>query len=445
MEASLDESALSVMRRLRDAGHEAWQVGGCVRDRLLGLPLKDIDIATDARPERIAELFDGTKLVGASFGVCVVPAGEHRFEVATFRRDGRYVDKRRPESVEYGTMEEDARRRDFTINALFFDPFTGEVRDFSGGRADLAAGTVRTVGEPEERFGEDALRLLRAIRFAARLQFAIEPRTWSAIARLAPTVAEISAERHREELTRMLVDPHASRALRLMDEAGLLALLLPEIAALHGVEQSPDFHPEGDVFVHTMLCMDHLDLRTPVAAWAMLLHDIGKPATAERHPEGHISFYGHETLGAEMAERVCERLKFSADDARRVCDIVRRHMRMMNAHQWNRSTMRRFIAADTIAEDLAIHRGDVLSSVKDLANWAIVRDAVEACRADTGSAALPPPLLTGDDLKAMGYAPGPLFREIMEALQVEQLENRLADAEAARAWTLERFPVAGAR
>jgi len=440
----LDDAALSVMRRLRDAGHLAWQVGGCVRDRLLGLALKDIDIATDATPARLAELFGGVKLVGASFGVCIVPVGEHRFEVATFRRDGRYVDKRRPESVEYGTMEDDAQRRDFTVNALYFDPLNGEVRDLVGGREDLAAGVIRTVGEPERRFDEDALRLLRAVRFAARLDFRIEDATRAAIARLAPTIRAVSPERHREELTLMLTGPHPGRAFRLMDELGLLAELLPEVSALHGVEQGRRFHPEGDVFVHTMLCLDNLapEDRTPVAGWAMLLHDIGKAATFERREDGRITFYQHEHVGADMAGRVCERFRFSADDARRICDVVRRHMKFVGAREWSRSTMRRFVAADTLREDLAIHRADALSSVKDLSAWEFVRDAAEALRGEAERPTLPPPLLTGADLIALGYRPGPKFREILEAVQEEQLEGRLADGDAARVWVIHNFPPA---
>ncbi len=431
------------MAKLRDAGHEAWLVGGCVRDRLLGLELKDFDIATDARPERVRELFDDVRLVGAAFGVCMVRVGDHSLEVATFRRDGRYTDHRRPESVEYGTLEEDARRRDFTVNALYLDPVADVLLDPTGGREDLAAGTIRAVGDPATRFGEDALRLLRAVRFAARFGFRIEEGTWAAMCARAETIHHVSPERQRDELTRMLTGPNPSRAFRLMDECGLLAELLPEVAALHGVEQGRRFHPEGDVFVHTMHCLDNLEDPAPVRAWATLLHDVGKPQTFERRDD-RIAFHRHEHVGAAMAGDICERFRFSSDEARRIRDIVARHMRFTSALEWKPSTMRRFIAADTIADDLAVHRADVLSSCGDLSGWQAVGEALARHRDPvTGQGGMPAPLLTGDDLIAMGFSPGPVFRDILERVQEDQLDGRLETRDEALEFVRREYPPKG--
>lgn len=429
---SLDSAALALVHHLRRNGHTALWVGGCVRDRLLGLPLKDIDIATEARPERLAELFDGVRLVGAQFGVALVPCEGHWFEVATFRRDGRYVDLRRPESVTFGSLEDDARRRDFTINALYFDPVDDRVIDLVGGRDDLAARRVRTVGDPAARFGEDALRLLRAVRFAARLGFEIDPPTWSAIVERAATAAALAPERVRDELTAMLTGPAPGRALRLLDDSGLLAVVLPEVLALKGCAQSPDWHPEGDVFVHTLLALDHLDPRTPLAAWGTLLHDIAKPATRYVWPDGRITFYGHERVGADMAEAICTRLRFSADDTAHVAALVARHMRFMSAAEWNRATMRRFLAADTIDDDLAVHRADCLASHGNLSAWRLVSAELAARRSGPG-VELPPPLVTGSDLIAMGHKPGPGFRFVLEQLAEAQLNGELTDREQALA------------
>ena len=421
MPSGLEHEARAIVRRLRENGHRAWWVGGCVRDRLLGVPLKDIDIATDARPERIECLFDEVRLVGASFGVCLVIRGDHHFEVATFRRDGQYIDQRHPESVEYGTPEQDAQRRDFTINALLYDPETDEVIDFAGGRGDMERRLLRTVGDPRARFEEDALRLLRAIRFAARLDFEIEESTWQALVDLAPAIAFVSPERQRDELTRMVMADTPSRAMHLMDRAGLLGILLPEISAMKGIEQGERYHPEGDVFVHTLLCLDKLEERTPVTCWATLLHDVGKPPTFERS-EGKLRFYGHDKVGAEMAEGICLRFRFSNEAARRISQIVGRHMRFMTAGEWKRSTMRRFLAAGTIEEDLAIHKADCLGSFGGLASYDLVKNALEEFRS-RDEPPLPPPLISGRDLIEMGFKPGPRFAVILGEVQEHQLNG----------------------
>lgn len=434
MEHPVADSALALLRSLRQTGHEAWWVGGAVRDALLGLPVKDVDIASDARPEQIATLFQGVRLVGASFGVCVVPVGEGRFcEVATFRRDGRYIDLRRPESVTFGTREDDARRRDFTINAIYHDPDSGAYFDPTGGREDLRRRLVRTVGDPVARFAEDALRLLRAVRFAARLDFEIEAATWEALVDRASTIAAVSPERIRDELTRMLIGPHPARAIRLLDASGLLDILLPEVAALKGVEQSPAHHPEGDVFVHTLAAVEALEDPSPVAAWAALLHDVGKPATREERGDGRITFYGHDALGAEMAAAVCRRLRFPGEETEHIAAIVARHMRFMHAHQWNASTMRRFLSAPTIREDLAVHRADCVASHGKLDNWVHVRERLEGFMARQ-EPVLPPPLVTGHDLIALGLKPGPAFRRILDEVLDAQMEGALSGREEALAW-----------
>ncbi|MCB2155670.1 CCA tRNA nucleotidyltransferase [bacterium] len=426
---ALEQGARRIVNCLRDAGHMAYWVGGCVRDRLLGMPMKDIDIATDARPDQIEGLFEKVRLVGASFGVCIVVEGEHHYEVATFRRDGKYVDHRHPETVEYGTPEQDAQRRDFTINALFYDPEADEIIDFVGGQKDIARKRLRTVGDPRARFGEDALRLLRAIRFAARVEFEIEEETWRAMVELAPTIKFISPERQRDEITRMMLADKPSRAFEMMDRAGLLELILPEISIMKGVEQGATYHPEGDVFVHTLLCLDKLETRTPITCWAMLLHDVGKPPTCERAP-GKLTFYGHDKVGAEMARRICRRFRFSNEATERISAIVGRHMRFMNANEWNKSTMRRFLGAETIEEDLAIHKADCLGSFGGLTNYNLVREALEEFRS-RHEEPVPPPLITGTDLIAMGLHPGPLFREILLAVQERQLEGEIESREQA--------------
>ncbi|MBI5154889.1 CCA tRNA nucleotidyltransferase, partial [Candidatus Poribacteria bacterium] len=319
----------------------------------------------------------------------------------------------------------------------YYDPATEDVVDLVGGCADLELGVLRTVGEPSARFTEDALRLLRAIRFATRLSFEIEPATWEAIRRLAPSISHVSPERQRDELTRMLQDRKPSRAFRLMDESGLLKLVLPEISAMKGVRQGRDAHPEGDVFEHTMLCLDNLDRKNPEACWAMLLHDVAKPVTFD-YSNGRITFYGHDAIGAEMAERICHRFRFSNGETERISQIVARHMRYVTAREWNNSTMRRFLSAQTIEDDLAIHRSDCLSCHGNLASWEHVPGAL-AEFTSRGEPPLPPPLLNGDDLIAMGFKPGPLFREILDAVQEKQLEGVIESRAAAQDFVMRHF------
>ncbi|MBI1291124.1 HDIG domain-containing protein [bacterium] len=440
---TLRSAAIGAVERLQRAGHEAYLVGGCVRDRLLGLPEKDYDIATGARPEQVAALFDGTKFVGARFGVSLITFGDHQFEVATFRRDGIYVNHRHPESVDFGTVEDDSTRRDFTMNALFEDPISGTIRDFHGGREDLARRVLRCVGDPTVRFREDALRLMRAVRFAARFGFTIDATTWQAMCDLAPTIQYISPERHRVELNAMLVHPSASRAIRLMEDCGLLEFLLPEIRALHGVEQGTQFHPEGDVFVHTMLVLDHVEPRTVETVWGALLHDVGKPATFARDPETRrISFIDHQRIGAAMADVILERLRFSNEERERISAIVARHMTFMECRNMKQSTLRRFLSGPTIESDLAVHRADCLGSSGQLDYWDFCREALARLPAEQ-QVMLPKPLIDGRDAIAAGFQPGPALGQLLREAMDLQLDGQLNTREEALSWLAGRATSAG--
>lgn len=430
----MGEAAAGIVARLRAAGHEAFFVGGCVRDELLRLPLKDIDIATSAHPEQVAALFDSVKFVGQAFGVSLVNVGGHSFEVATFRKDGAYLNHRHPDSVSYGTIEDDAERRDFTVNALYEDPISGQIRDFVGGVLDMRARAIRCVGDPRRRFKEDALRLLRAVRFAARLGFIIERDTEFAMKELAPTIRYISPERQRDELSRILTGPNPTGAIRMMDDCGVLHFLLPEIEAMKGVEQGKLYHPEGDVFVHTLLVLEKIEPRTEAHAWAALLHDVGKPSTfAHNGPEGGISFHEHEKVGAVMARQILERFRFSNEFIDTVSTLVARHMMFKDAAQMRRSTLRRFLGAPTIESDLALHRADCLGSWGGLDGYDFCRAKIAELAA-TATPALPPSLITGHDLMALGMKPGKAIGEMLRRIQEMQLEGELVTAEQAREW-----------
>ena len=413
------EAARSVAGRLTAHGHRALLAGGAVRDLLLGLDPHDADVATSARPEEIAQLFHGAKLVGAAFGVVLVPQGDFWIEVATFRREGPYLDGRRPSSVEFTSEEEDARRRDFTVNGLFLDPATDEILDFVGGRADLEARVLRAIGDPSARFREDHLRLLRAVRLAAQLHFTIEPATLAAIRRMAPLAANVAAERTRDELIRILTGADPERALELLRDTGLLDALLPEIAAMRGVEQSPQHHPEGDVLVHTILLFRYLDSPSPELAFGALLHDVGKPVTFERGTD-RIRFPMHEKIGAEMAGEICRRLRFSNDSTERIVELVANHMRFQHTQEMRLSTLKRFLALPGFEEHLALHRADCLASHGSLAHYDFVRAKIE----ELGQEEIRPPrLITGDDLLRIGYREGPEIGRELRRLEELQLEG----------------------
>lgn len=428
----MEATAARLVERLRDAGHEAYFAGGCVRDMLLGREPKDIDIATSARPEAIQALFPRTLAVGAAFGVIVVLEDGGEFQVATFRTDGAYHDGRHPDSVSFGTAEGDALRRDFTVNGLFYDPDSKRVIDFVGGEADLRAKTLRCIGNPEERFAEDKLRLLRCVRFAASLGFDIEPNTWDALCKKADEIMVVSAERIRDELVKIFTHPSRVAGWDLLDRCGLMGILLPELEALKGCEQPADFHPEGDVFVHTRLMLSLLPSEVSVPlVFSVLLHDAGKPAAFRRDETGRIRFNGHESISAEIASAVFHRLRFSNAETEATVAMVKNHMSFKDVKNMRVATLKRFLARETIDGELELHRVDCLGSHGLLDNY----DFLLAKRAEFSSAPLiPPPLITGRDLIAAGRKPGPQFKKILDAVQALQLEGTLTSREAAIAW-----------
>jgi poly(A) polymerase len=444
--------ATSVVKTLRQRGFTAYLVGGCVRDLLLGREPKDYDVATNATPEQVMQIFPETYAVGAQFGVVLVPVPEgeivdsvegsshaHAVEVATFRSDIGYSDGRHPDEVRFSTdPRQDVVRRDFTINGMLLDPLSGEVLDYVSGRADLTAGMIRTIGDPELRFAEDKLRMLRAVRFAARFEYEIERFTFAAMQKMAAQVRVVSRERVRDELTRMLIEGHGRRAFLLLDESGLLEHVLPEISAMKGVQQPPEFHPEGDVFVHTLLLLDHLPQPCPLTlAWGSLLHDVGKPATFRRAPD-RIRFDEHVDVGVKIAEQICERLRFSSDDTEQILALVDNHMRFGHVSRMKESTLKRFMRLPRFDEHLALHRADSLASHRNLATYEFIRKKQQEIPPETMR---PSRLVTGEDLIAQGHVPGPKFREILNAVEDAQLEGRLPSRDAALEFVRREFPV----
>ena len=428
----MEATATRIVRHLRDAGHEAYFAGGCVRDRLIGRPAHDVDVATSAHPGEVQKLFPRTVAVGAQFGVVVVLEGGAEFQVATFRADGVYLDGRRPESVTFTTAEGDAQRRDFTVNGLFYDPIEGKILDFVGGEADLRAGIIRCIGKPADRFREDKLRLLRAVRFASTLGFQIDPPTWAAHRELAPSITAVSAERIRDELVKTLVPPSRVRGFDLLDESGLLEILLPEVTGMKGCEQPPEFHPEGDVFVHTRLMLSLLPETVSLPlVFSVLFHDIGKPPAAMRDETGRIRFNGHESIGAAMTEKIFERLRFSNAQTEATVVAVKNHMAFKDVRHMRVATLKRFLARPTMDDELELHRVDCLGSHGLLDNY----DFLLAKREEFSREPLiPPPLVTGQDLILLGWKPGPHFKRILDAVQVRQLEGSLTSRDEAMGW-----------
>jgi poly(A) polymerase len=469
--------SISIVRTLREHGHQAYLVGGCVRDLLLGREPADYDVATDATPNQVMRIFPETYAVGAQFGVVLVPLPEserqidmpedekqvpHRLkpvrhgnpeeevfalghqhkccvEVATFRRDVGYSDGRHPDEVQFSRdPREDVQRRDFTINGLLLDPITDEVLDFVSGQDDLKAGIIRAIGDPELRFTEDKLRMLRAVRFAARFEYTIEAKTFAAVKKLAPQIAQVSRERMRDELTRMLTEGHAKRAFELLDESGLLREVLPEISAMKGVEQPPEFHPEGDVFVHTLLLLEKLPQPCPATlAWGALLHDVGKPPTFRRAPD-RIRFDEHAKIGTKMAEAICQRLRFSNEETTQILALVENHMRFGDVERMKASTFKKFIRLPRFDQHLELHRLDCESSHLSLRMYNFTREQIAKL---PPGAVRPEPLLSGDDLLGAGYGPGPLFREILTAVEDAQLEGRLRTHDDAMRFVSHEFPL----
>ena len=427
--------AVEIVRELKKAGHEAFLVGGCVRDLLMGRTPQDFDIATSARPEEVGRLFPRTIPVGIQFGVQMVLKGEHPYEVATFRTDGEYQDGRRPEGVLFSGPKEDALRRDFTVNGLFYDPVGRKITDYVGGREDLRRRIIRAIGDPCGRFREDRLRMLRAVRFAAVLGFEIEPATFRAIREQSDRIREVSPERVRDEMVKLFTGPRAGRGLTLMDESGLLEVLLPEVARMKGVAQPPEFHPEGDVFVHTRMVLEGLRGPSAVLAIGALLHDVGKPPTfrvADR-----IRFDGHDRVGAKMSEAICRRLRFSNAETDAISEIVGNHMRFKDVKQMRLSTLKRFLGLATFSDQLKLHRIDCLASHGDLGNWRFLQRKLKQL---TPREIKPPPLITGHDLLDLGYKEGPALGTILRSVEEKQLEKELCSKEEALSWVRKQFP-----
>jgi poly(A) polymerase len=435
--SELKAKAAEAVQRLRAAGHQAYWVGGCVRDLVMGREPADFDIATSATPEQVLKLFPRAITVGAQFGVIKAQFDPHEVEIATFRSDHGSLDGRHPREVRYAhTPQEDVSRRDFTINGLLYDPEKSEVLDFVGGQADIRAGVIRTIGEPVLRFREDYLRLLRAVRFAARFRYLIEAKTWEALKANAKGIEQVSRERVRDELLKMLTEGAARRAFEILDGSGLLQVILPEVAMMKGVEQPPEFHPEGDVWVHTLLLLQMLERPTPTLALGALLHDVGKPPTFQI--ADRIRFNEHAEVGAVMTEAICQRLRLSNRDTERVVALVRHHLRFKDAPRMKASTFKRFISLDGFDEHLELHRLDCLASHGDLTNYYFVQEKMAELPPEE---IRPPRLLTGDDLKEMGYAPGPQMGKILASLEEAQLEGTIKTVEEARALVRRQFPL----
>jgi poly(A) polymerase len=424
------EKAVAIVKRLRENGYESYLAGGCVRDMLLDKPPQDYDITTSAKPDEIAKIFPQTIPVGAQFGVMLVLIEDQPFEVASFRYDGPYLDGRRPSHVRYGSLEEDIRRRDFTINGMIYDPLEDRVIDWVEGRRDLQAKRIRAIGDPRSRFEEDRLRMIRAVRFAASLDFAVEERTFQAIHELAPTITLISWERIGEEVTRILTEGGAKKGFELLDRTGLLNVLLPEIDAMKGVEQTPDYHPEGDVFIHTMLTLSYLNAPAETLAYGCLLHDVGKPVCVRREG-GRITFYGHTEKGAEMAVEMLKRLKRSRASWEQVAYLVRNHLRHIQASNMRLSTLKRFLGEEGIDELLELTRIDALASNGDLRYYQFCKQKLAELKDEEIH---PQPLLRGRDLIAMGLIPGPSFHEILKQVEEAQLGGELSCREEAIEW-----------
>jgi len=434
------QHALQVIQTLHQAGFLAFLVGGCVRDLLLNREPADYDVSTDATPDDVMRIFPKTYAVGAQFGVVLVAVGENEtVEVATFRNDLGYSDGRHPDEVRFSkTPQEDVQRRDFTINGLLLDPLTDEVLDYVGGRKDLEQGIIRTIGDPEKRFGEDKLRMLRAVRFASRFGYILEMNTMTAIQKLAPQISRVSAERVRDELTKMLTEGKARLAFFMLYASRLLQQVLPEIAAMKGIEQPPEFHPEGDVFIHTLLLLDNLpDPCTPTLAWGALLHDVGKPATFRKAPD-RIRFDNHVDVGVKIAEGICQRLHFPNEHTEQIIALVDNHMRFMDAMRMNESTLKKFLRIPKFEEHLELHRLDCLASSGKMGSYDFVKQKLGSMPPE---AMRPAPLVTGDQLIAAGYEPGPRFKAILAAVEDAQLENRLTNSEEAMVFIRREFPL----
>jgi poly(A) polymerase len=441
------EFAISIIETLRQHGLQAYLVGGCVRDLLLNREPADYDVATNATPAQVMEIFPETWAVGEQFGVVLVPVPDEEgqttqgltIEVATFRSDVGYSDGRHPDEVRFSEKpQEDVVRRDFTINGMMLDPLTNEVLDFVGGQKDLRNQLIRAIGDPDVRFGEDKLRMLRAVRFAARFNYEIEPATLRALEHRAAEIRLVSRERVRDELTKMLVEGHARSAFLWLDRTGLLDEVLPEISRMKGVQQPLEFHPEGDVFAHTLLLLDYLPSPcSPALAWGALLHDVGKPATFRVAPD-RIRFDDHVDVGVKIGEEICRRMRFSNDDTAQVLALIKNHMRFGHVSRMKASTLKRFMRLPGFDEHLALHRADSLASHGNLSTYEFVQSKLKETPAPD---LRPSVLIGGDDLIAAGYRPGPRFRKILNAVEDAQLEGQLGSRDAALKYVAREFPL----
>ena len=433
--------AIEIVKTLGEKGHAAFFVGGCVRDALLGVECDEIDIATSATPEQIQRTFAKTVAVGESFGVVLVIKGGMKFEVATFRMESSYGDGRHPERVNYTkSMEEDVRRRDFTINGMLYDPLSGELYDYVGGLGDLERRLVRTIGDPGKRFGEDRLRMMRAVRFASCLDFELDGAALSAIRSEAAAISVVSRERIREELVKILTRRNPGNGLRLLSSSGLLEHFLPEVECMHGVRQPPQFHPEGDVFEHTCLVMDRLygntdGLCSEELAVAALLHDVGKPPTYSE--SDRIRFNGHDRVGARMSEGICRKLRFSRKQINRISELILKHLKFKDVFNMRKSTLKRFLSLPYFEEHMQMHLADCMASHGQTDAYDFIREKMEEYGREEIK---PPPLLGGRDLIDLGYSPGPVFSEILGSVEELQLENRLSSREEAIEFVLKNYP-----
>jgi len=433
----MEKTAREIAAHLRESGHIAYFAGGCVRDIVRGETPKDFDIATDAKPENVQKLFPRTYAVGAHFGVILVVENGFQFEVATFRSDEAYIDGRHPSAVHFSSPEEDAKRRDFTINGMFYDPVAEEVIDFVGGCADIAARLLRAIGDPARRFAEDRLRMLRAVRLATVLDYQIDKQTWAALLANAASINEISAERIRDELMRIFLWPSRTRGWDLLDSSGLMRAVLPEIEGMKGCKQPEQFHPEGDVFKHTRLMLQFLPEKVSVPlVFSVLLHDVAKPRTATVDETGRIRFSGHDRIGAEMTEKIMRRLRFSGAEIDATVEMVRQHMVFKDVPKMREAKLKRFMARPTFDDELELHRVDCEGSHRMLDNYEFLLRKREEFASEP---IIPPPLVRGDDLIALGLKPGPRFGEILEAVETRQLEGNLRTREEALEWVQREY------
>lgn len=435
MDLCKKESAAGIVKTLQKKGHTAYWAGGCVRDQVLQVPAKDYDVATSATPEEVERLFEKTVPVGKQFGVMLVIQDACQFEIATFRREGGYQDGRHPSWVQKSDPEEDSKRRDFTVNGLFYDPVKDKIIDYVGGVEDIQKKIIRTIGRAEERFSEDKLRLLRAVRFASTLAFQIEDETWRTIQKMAPQIKQVSSERIRDELVKILTRPHPGLGLELLSQSGLLKETLPEVEAMKGCEQSPDYHPEGDVFVHTKMLLDKLEDPTPTLAFSALLHDVGKPPTFSREG-GKIHFYEHDRVGTDMSREILTRLRFSNKEIEAITAAVGNHMKFMHVKEMRQGKLKTFLARETFQEELELHRIDCASSHGKLDNYEFLRAKIEELKAEELK---PKPFLTGHHLLAVGFPAGPLMGQVLREGYELQLEGRFKSPEDAVHWAQTRL------